>query len=310
MIGDVSALAAAAPAALLNARYSRDLEREADAYAVRALRAVGIAPTRLADMLERMETEHSRAGRESPAGAFSYLSDASDDGGKAGRCGVESVRRVYDYVKSSRPFFAAPSPAIRPVAQAHAKLCPPMGPNASRISPQRNKPRTRRLSSVFGSTSSSATPPPVTSAFLKPSWSVQGNWAGDQALDELHAILASQFRRPKARRYPTFRDQGVCQTLRHMRRNDVRDEAGRADEMPVPCRFIELGPADAQHRPRFSGREASNSHVRYVEHGRSAVAAMREEKAAVGFRSKTVATRRPPFAPARLTFTDTPGSLA
>jgi len=73
-VGDVSALAAAAPAALLNARYSRDLEREADAYAANALRAMGIAPTRLADMLERMEAERSRAGGENPTGAFAYLS--------------------------------------------------------------------------------------------------------------------------------------------------------------------------------------------------------------------------------------------
>jgi predicted Zn-dependent protease len=74
VVGDVSALAAAAPAALLNARYSRDLEREADAYAVGALRAIGVSPTRLADMLERMEADHAKAGQESPTGAFSYLS--------------------------------------------------------------------------------------------------------------------------------------------------------------------------------------------------------------------------------------------
>jgi Zn-dependent protease with chaperone function len=72
--GDVSSLAAAAPAALLNARYSRSLEREADAYAVTTLRASGIRATRLADMLERMEAEQARAGRTGPAGAFQYLS--------------------------------------------------------------------------------------------------------------------------------------------------------------------------------------------------------------------------------------------
>jgi Zn-dependent protease with chaperone function len=74
VVGDVSALAAAAPAALLNARYSRDLEREADAYAVGALRAIGVRPTKLADMLERMEAEHAKAAGDSPAGVFSYLS--------------------------------------------------------------------------------------------------------------------------------------------------------------------------------------------------------------------------------------------
>jgi Zn-dependent protease with chaperone function len=74
VIGDVSALAAAAPAALLEARYSRDLEREADAYAVGSLRRLGIAPTRLADMLERMEAAHAKAGHQSSGGALAYLS--------------------------------------------------------------------------------------------------------------------------------------------------------------------------------------------------------------------------------------------
>jgi Zn-dependent protease with chaperone function len=74
VMGDASALAAAAPAALLNARYSRDLEREADAYAVRALRAADVPPTRLADMLERMEAEQARQGLGGSAGALQYLS--------------------------------------------------------------------------------------------------------------------------------------------------------------------------------------------------------------------------------------------
>jgi Zn-dependent protease with chaperone function len=56
-IGDISALAAAAPAALLEARYSRDLEREADAYAAAALGVNGLSPTLLADILERMSAE-------------------------------------------------------------------------------------------------------------------------------------------------------------------------------------------------------------------------------------------------------------
>jgi Zn-dependent protease with chaperone function len=72
--GDVTSLAAAAPAALLDARYSRGLEREADAFAVATLRANGIAPTRLADILERMEQAHTRAGGGGPSGALAYLS--------------------------------------------------------------------------------------------------------------------------------------------------------------------------------------------------------------------------------------------
>ncbi len=69
---------------------------------------------------------------------------------------------------------AAPVPAARQVAQAHRKLCPPIGPNASRISPQRNRPLCGRLSIVRGWTSPSATPPPVTSALAYPAVVVQG----------------------------------------------------------------------------------------------------------------------------------------
>lgn len=71
-VGDVSALAAAAPTALLNARYSREFEREADAYAVRTLRANRIDPVRLADILERMEKE--RPAGQGALGALTYLS--------------------------------------------------------------------------------------------------------------------------------------------------------------------------------------------------------------------------------------------
>src|SRR3954452_1308235 len=67
------------------------------------------------------------------------------------------------------------SPPPRPVTQAQTKLYPPIGPNASSISPQRNSPGHLLLSIVRGSISESATPPPVTSAFPYPSSPVQGN---------------------------------------------------------------------------------------------------------------------------------------
>ena len=70
-IGDVSALGAAAPTALLEAKYSRDLEREADAYAVRVLRASGIDPARLSDALELLEKSHGAGG---DAGVLAYMS--------------------------------------------------------------------------------------------------------------------------------------------------------------------------------------------------------------------------------------------
>lgn len=57
-LGDFTPLIAGAPAALLQARHSRELEIEADVDAARALRRIGIAPSRLADMLERIAKEH------------------------------------------------------------------------------------------------------------------------------------------------------------------------------------------------------------------------------------------------------------
>lgn len=65
-LGDVSSLVAAIPAALLDARYSRDLEREADAWAARMLRFNSLSPALLATMLGRLEASHART-------ATSYL---------------------------------------------------------------------------------------------------------------------------------------------------------------------------------------------------------------------------------------------
>jgi Zn-dependent protease with chaperone function len=54
-VGDFSSIAALAPATLLQAKYSRDFEREADAFAADLLVAQGIKPAKLADLLERIE---------------------------------------------------------------------------------------------------------------------------------------------------------------------------------------------------------------------------------------------------------------
>lgn len=67
-VGDVSTIAATAPTALLDAKYSRDFEREADAYAASTLELNGIPLSHLADILERMEQHHGAAG------SHSYLS--------------------------------------------------------------------------------------------------------------------------------------------------------------------------------------------------------------------------------------------
>jgi Zn-dependent protease with chaperone function len=70
-VGDVSSLAAAAPTALLQANYSRGFERDADAYAARALAQSGIPLRHLADILERLEASRGRRGHSN---ALDYLS--------------------------------------------------------------------------------------------------------------------------------------------------------------------------------------------------------------------------------------------
>lgn len=77
-LGDLSSLAAAIPAALLDARYSREMESEADAYGARMLRANGLSPTLLATMLERLE------GSRTPDGSPRAKDENEDDDGVGG----------------------------------------------------------------------------------------------------------------------------------------------------------------------------------------------------------------------------------
>lgn len=67
-VGDFTSLAAGLPALLLESGYSRDFEREADRYGALFLRANGLSPALLANMLERLEDAHE--GGSGPA----YLS--------------------------------------------------------------------------------------------------------------------------------------------------------------------------------------------------------------------------------------------
>lgn len=82
LAGDASGIATALPATLADLSYSRDMEREADDYAVERLQAVGLPVTPLADLLERMEAAHAarakdRGGRVRLDG---YLSTHPDTG--------------------------------------------------------------------------------------------------------------------------------------------------------------------------------------------------------------------------------------
>jgi Zn-dependent protease with chaperone function len=71
-LGDVGSFATALPAAVLEARYSRDFEREADAYAARLLVANGMDTRPLADLLVRLEAR--TGGPSGPPGLSAYLS--------------------------------------------------------------------------------------------------------------------------------------------------------------------------------------------------------------------------------------------
>jgi len=65
-VASTTSLAAAAPAVLLQTRYSRDNEREADAYAVQMMRRADVDPTYLARILTRMERSSGARGTRIP----------------------------------------------------------------------------------------------------------------------------------------------------------------------------------------------------------------------------------------------------
>ena len=70
-VGDVSSIVAAAPTILIQAKYSRDLETEADDFARRMLQANGLSPSCLGEMLVQLEQAHAR---KSGAQTQDYLS--------------------------------------------------------------------------------------------------------------------------------------------------------------------------------------------------------------------------------------------
>lgn len=57
-VGDVSSLLATAPSIIMQAKYSRDMEREADEYAERTLRLNALPPCLLASLLNKLEAAH------------------------------------------------------------------------------------------------------------------------------------------------------------------------------------------------------------------------------------------------------------
>jgi Zn-dependent protease with chaperone function len=60
-IGDISSLLAVAPATLMQAQYSRDLEQQADDYGAAVLALNGMSPSLLADALDKLAKSHQGA---------------------------------------------------------------------------------------------------------------------------------------------------------------------------------------------------------------------------------------------------------
>lgn len=65
LFGDVSTVLAALPAILIELDYSREMEREADLYAIDLLRANGISTGSIATLFERMQNAHEKRGARS-----------------------------------------------------------------------------------------------------------------------------------------------------------------------------------------------------------------------------------------------------
>jgi Zn-dependent protease with chaperone function len=74
-VGDISSLLAAAPAAIVQARYSQELERQADDYAAALLTENGMSPALLADALKKLAESHSG----SPLGGYLSSHPSTDE---------------------------------------------------------------------------------------------------------------------------------------------------------------------------------------------------------------------------------------
>ena len=71
-VSSVTALGGAVPALLLQSRFSREFEAEADAHAIELLQRAGLPTGHLASMLERLESSH-RADEDDDGGLMDYI---------------------------------------------------------------------------------------------------------------------------------------------------------------------------------------------------------------------------------------------
>lgn len=78
-VGDVSSLLATAPAIIMQAKYSRDMEREADVYAEQTMRANGLSPCLLGTILDKMEAAYLAKMKERDPEAGAAKDDSAMD---------------------------------------------------------------------------------------------------------------------------------------------------------------------------------------------------------------------------------------
>jgi Zn-dependent protease with chaperone function len=90
-LGDISSLLAAAPTVLLETGYSRNFERRADQYSAKMLLLNDIPPTRLADILQKLESSHSgkNTKQDSPSRLAELFSSHPDT--------AERIRELRNY---------------------------------------------------------------------------------------------------------------------------------------------------------------------------------------------------------------------
>jgi Zn-dependent protease with chaperone function len=95
-MGDVSSVAAGLPTLLLQARYSRHHEIEADAFGAAMLKANGISPRRLGDMLAKLEAAHrAKSGKPSPDNPNAEITPKNGDAARPAQRGG-----ISDYLAS------------------------------------------------------------------------------------------------------------------------------------------------------------------------------------------------------------------
>ncbi len=74
LFGDISTVLAGVPAAILTLRYSRDHEREADAFAIEVMQRNGLPPAALADVLVKLDHRRGAASDAGPERGQDFMS--------------------------------------------------------------------------------------------------------------------------------------------------------------------------------------------------------------------------------------------